>query len=244
MAGFGGQDKVCVPKAKGGLGVRSLVLFNKALLGKWLWRFGLEENNLWQRILVAKYGVELGGWRTNPIRGAHGCGLWKGILSSWDDYFQHVQFVVGQGNRACFWEDKWCGDFALKDRFPLLFTCSNNRGATIETVLLRSAAGGVDEWNVTFTHSFNDWEVEMVVEFFQVLSSVAVPNLVPDGLKWSCNKGGVFDSRSFYAALNNRPGVMFPWKCVWKVKASPRVSFFIWSAAWGKILTCDNLMRR
>ena len=146
-----GWDKVCVPKAKGGLGVWSLVLFNKALLGKWLWWFGLEENNLWRRVLVAKYRVELGGWRTNPIRGAHGCSLWKGILSGWDDYFQHVQFAVGQGNRVCFWEDKWCGDLALKDRFPLLFTCSSNHGATIDTVLLRSAAGGVGEWNVTFT---------------------------------------------------------------------------------------------
>jgi hypothetical protein len=93
-----GWDKVCVTKVKGGLGVWSLVLFNKALLGKWLWRFGLEEDHLWRRVLVAKYGVELGRWRTNPIRGAHGCELWKGILSGWDDYFHHVQFVVGQGN--------------------------------------------------------------------------------------------------------------------------------------------------
>jgi hypothetical protein len=59
----------------------------------------------------------------------------------------------------------------------------------------------------------------MVAEFFHVLSSGAVPNLVPDGLKWNCNKDGVFDSRSFYVALNNRPGVLFPWKSVWKVKA-------------------------
>jgi hypothetical protein len=28
------------------------------------------------------------------------------------------------------------------------------------------------------------------------------------------------------------------------VKALPRVAFFIWIAAWGQILTCDNLMRR
>ena len=76
------------------------------------------------------------------------------------------------------------------------------------------------------------------------MSLVAVPNLHLDGLKWKCNKAGVFDSKSFYAALSNRPGVVFPWKSVWKVKAPPRVAFFIWSAAWGKILTCDNLMRR
>uniref|UniRef100_A0A2N9GUS3 Reverse transcriptase zinc-binding domain-containing protein n=1 Tax=Fagus sylvatica TaxID=28930 RepID=A0A2N9GUS3_FAGSY len=237
-----GWDKVCVPKAKGGLGVRSLVLFNKALLGKWLWRFGLEENNLWRRVLVEKFGVELGGWCTKPIRGAYGCGLWKGIMSGWDDYFQHVEFVIGQGNRVSFWKDKWCGDIALMDRFPLLFNCSSNREATIETVLNRPDSGGVGNWNVTFTWGFNDWEVEIVVEFFQLLSSYAVPIMVPDGVKWKCNKAGVFDSRSFYAVLNVRPGVVFPWKMIWKVKAPLRVAFFIWSAAWGKILTCENLM--
>ena len=56
-----GWDKVCTPKAKGGLGIRSLVLLNKALLGKWLWRFGLEENNLWRRVVVEKFGVVIGG---------------------------------------------------------------------------------------------------------------------------------------------------------------------------------------
>jgi hypothetical protein len=62
-----GWDKVCTPKEYGGLGVRNLVLTNKALLGKWLWRFGLEESHLWRRVLVAKFGTEVGAWCAKPI---------------------------------------------------------------------------------------------------------------------------------------------------------------------------------
>ena len=50
--------------------------------------------------------------------------------------------------------------------------------------------------------------------------------------------------KSFYRALAGHFAIYFPWRAIWRVKAPRRVSFFLWSAAWGKILTCDNLMRR
>jgi hypothetical protein len=55
---------------------------------------------------------------------------------------------------------------------------------------------------------------------------------------------GAFDTRSYYQALCGNMGTAFPWKGIWKVKASRRVAFFVWTAAWGRILTCDNLRRR
>ena len=40
------------------------------------------------------------------------------------------------------------------------------------------------------------------------------------------------------------PSLSFPWKCIWRVKALKRVSFFLWATAWGQILTIDNLVKR
>ena len=38
-------DKVCLPVECGGLGIWRVGLFNKALLGKWLWQFGKENQH-------------------------------------------------------------------------------------------------------------------------------------------------------------------------------------------------------
>jgi hypothetical protein len=109
--------------------------------------------------LVAKFGVELGGWHTKNVR--RGAWLWslEGMMSGWEVYSQHVEFVVELGGRIWFWQNKWCGDLSLRDRFLVLFACSSYRDATIESLLVRSSPWGVREWNITFIRAFNDWKV-------------------------------------------------------------------------------------
>ena len=126
----------------------------------------------------------------------------------------------------------------------MLFYSSLLRDATIDSLFVRPNFGGVHEWNIIFVRNFNDWEVEVVVSFFQFLHSHTPSSEGPDGLRWNLLKGGVFDSRSFYCALRGSNALRFPWKGVWGIKAPRRVSFFVWTTAWGKILTCDSLMWR
>ncbi|TYJ12132.1 hypothetical protein E1A91_A11G327600v1, partial [Gossypium mustelinum] len=49
---------VCKPKSKGRAGVVNLRIKNKALLAKWSWRFAVEKDALWRKVITAKYGSE------------------------------------------------------------------------------------------------------------------------------------------------------------------------------------------
>ena len=90
-------NKVCWLVEVGGLGIRRIGLFNQALLGKWLWRFGCETNRLWRQVIATKYGETSGGWCTRVGKGSQGCGMWKNIGKGAESFFGHVLYVVGEG---------------------------------------------------------------------------------------------------------------------------------------------------
>jgi len=46
---------VCLPKEKGGLGIKDINSFNMALLGKWEWNLMQHKGELWAKVLESKY---------------------------------------------------------------------------------------------------------------------------------------------------------------------------------------------
>jgi hypothetical protein len=63
----------------GGLGVRNLILFNQALLRKWLWRFATGREALWILVVEVKYDRMWGGWCSNEFVRFFGVEVWKNI---------------------------------------------------------------------------------------------------------------------------------------------------------------------
>ena len=89
--------QVCSLVPHGGLGIRNMLLFNKALLGKWLWRYVSETDSLWHRVVDCKYGSQRRGWCSNQTRGPYRVSLWKYIRAGWDCFMNHITFKVGDG---------------------------------------------------------------------------------------------------------------------------------------------------
>ena len=153
-AHFVNWEVVGADKENGGLGLRKLALLNKALLGKWIWRFACVKDDLWKQVLGVKYGQEDFGWRTKKAKEAFGVGLWKEILKESDWCWENMAFNVGKGTKIRFWTDLWCGCTMLSQRFPHLYAMVVHRNATVEEMWDQNFGHG--GWNLKFLRDFND----------------------------------------------------------------------------------------
>ncbi|WKA01540.1 hypothetical protein VitviT2T_019818 [Vitis vinifera] len=202
-------EVVCTNKDKGGLGLRKLAMLNKALLGKWIWRYACDKDNLWKQVIKVKYGQEGLGWRPKKANGAVGVGVWKEIWKELEWCWDNMMFRVGKGNTIRFWTDVWCSDSALSHCFPHLFGMTVQRNSTVEEMWDQSLGQG--NWNLIFLRDFNDWELDTVGEFLHMLRGLK-PSLEEDSVLWRQGRSGQFRVKEAYRLLakSNDTGLVKP----------------------------------
>ena len=74
-------------------------------------------------------------------------------------------------DRVKFWTDRWCGDLSLQLAFPVLYNFAANREASVESSLICQGARDGRTWDVHFNRGPNDWEADVVVDFFRFLAT-------------------------------------------------------------------------
>jgi hypothetical protein len=199
-------DHICLPREKGGLGVKNLELFNLSLLSKWKWRLLSDEEASWTELLRFRYGSV----PSLLLGGVHGTNRhkesiwWKDILANGrdfaDDWFRsNVGCNVGDGRKIGFWTFKWYGNQPFKDLFSDLFAKEAVYDVSIADRLpaMDSVTNGVWQWS----NPLSDNEQQQLQELVTLLAGFSLSSGRPDSWRWIPGTTGIFSVKSCYNFL-------------------------------------------
>ena len=127
-------------------------------------------------------------------------------------------------------------------RFPSLFNLALNKEARVADKWESDVGAG--GWSPTFLRSLNDWEIGEMVRFLQILHDQNFRPTGEDMLLLKEVKEKRFSVKAMYKCYDISPALDFPYHSIWNSVVPPKIGIFTWEAAWGKVLTLDNLKRR
>ncbi|KAE8735785.1 Pentatricopeptide repeat-containing protein [Hibiscus syriacus] len=111
-------DILCKPVSRGGLGLIDKRVKNRALLSKWIWRFGCERDCLWKKVICAKNKQHPTSLAPNSAASRNTSWMWRSIikpLSQGDKMFaKNLCPVLGDDKFIDFWTDCWSGELSLR----------------------------------------------------------------------------------------------------------------------------------
>jgi hypothetical protein len=129
---------VCRPEKEGGLGIRDLRVMNISLLSKWRWKLLMEGDEMWKRVLVAKYGDGVVGNSRLEVDDTTRVvsSWWRAIcrLDEGSNWFNTAAVKKVGNGRTRFWKDVWATDQSLQMRFPRLYGISVQQDAFVSDV--------------------------------------------------------------------------------------------------------------
>jgi len=163
-------DSFCLPQEDEWFRVRRIVKFNLSLLGKWCWRMFVDKDELWYRVLKARYGEERGrmkeGGRHDSLWWRTMCNIRGGTVMGVGCWFENItRREVGDDRNTCFWTDNLVGGVPLGIKFRRLFDLAVHRDWVWRIRLLA-------------------WEEDSVQECTLLLHNIVLQENIQDIWKW------------------------------------------------------------
>ncbi|XP_026429943.1 uncharacterized protein LOC113326421 [Papaver somniferum] len=234
-------DMVHATKERGGFGVCNFKLMNQALSAKWCWRYGVEKNKLWYKIIVDKYGDDFSFWNPGKITQSYGVSCWRSIAEMAGLIYDNCTLYLHSGRGISFWNDVWCGQLPLAAVYPNLYKLSRDRN-----VKLADMVSSNGNWKFDFKRVLHSLEVEDYAALLTVIGdNPPSRDGLPDTRRWRLNTTGVFTVKSLYAKLVSEFGVdNFPYHFIWKSAIPHKINILMWSLIHGKLNTIDLLLHK
>ncbi|XP_019178261.1 PREDICTED: uncharacterized protein LOC109173479 [Ipomoea nil] len=216
--------RLCVPKAKGGLGFKRLHEFNIALLAKQGWRLLIYPNSLVSRLLRAKYYPN--NSFLNAQMGHNPSYLWRSIMAGQELLKRGAARRIGNGEGSKIWEWPWLAD-TIHPR--LTTSCINHlRDQPVASLLTSQGT-----WDVAILHGlFTPKDVP------RILATPLSPTL-PDSWRWLGDTRGMYTARHGYKLLTESNtsydwnDSFTAWDRLWKLPIPPKVKNLLWRCVRG-----------
>ena len=190
------------PPDLGGLGIVDLQKFGFALRMRWLWLRRVDPSRPWFCLPDEKEGVvEL--------------------------MFQaSIYVVLGDGNAALFWSDRWLDGQSLMDIAPCLCNAVGPRIRSKRTVA-QALQGG--QWIRDITGALT---VQVLLEYLQIWDRLGAIQLgqQPDKICWRWSSDRIFSTASAYRAFFIGQHPIAGAKLIYKTRAPAKCNFFAWLA--------------
>ena len=170
-------------------------------------------------------------------------GLWEEIYKESFSIKQHNNLILGDGSIIKFWEDAQCSEEPFSMLFPMLYTMSGSKRASVKEVW--RPVGELGGWDLWFEKHLIDWEMETVENLFNRIKDKKINPLEEDRMAWKLTKDGHFSLKSSFEFFEGERGTdLFPKRLFWNKWVPSKMGFFAWEAWWGRVLTMDQLKRR
>uniref|UniRef100_A0A803NK25 Reverse transcriptase n=1 Tax=Cannabis sativa TaxID=3483 RepID=A0A803NK25_CANSA len=211
---------VCQSKFVGGLGFRSLIHFNQAMLAKQAWRVFKSPDSLLSLVLKARYFPNTSILDAGP--GHSPSYTWRSILWGRDLMKQGLIWKVGDGSTIRTIEDHWLPHSRIKS-----YSSLPPSESTLSFFLSPSGA-----WDPIKLHQFFD---EQTID--HILDVPISGNGCSDDLIWSRNSSGIFTVKSAYhLAVTSRDipsSSSFDqckrfWSKIWSSSVPSKVKHLVW----------------
>lgn len=196
-------SKISICKERGGLGIKNLKLMNECLLLKWWWRFGVEKDALWRKVICCRYKLDVFSWLPSVESGTASI-VWRDIcLAGQRDgnlsaiFLANAKIVVGNGRTTRFWHDIWVGGLSLQSAFPSIFRISVQKIALVADIA--NEEGGISVSSLVTRRRLYSWEQGEWNRLVDLLGCMTINPLRPDHLSWVDNQPNSFSVRSLYS---------------------------------------------
>ncbi|GKB67736.1 putative RNA-directed DNA polymerase [Tanacetum coccineum] len=239
-------DDICLPKSEGGLGLRSLDLFNMALMTTHIWNIVSNKESLWVR-WIHTYKLRNRSFWDLPIKDNVSWG-WLKLLQLRVLVRPFFWVKLGNGRDTSVWHDSWCSHCPLS-RFISprdIYSEGFNNQAMVADFVINNVWTWPQAWCLARA-SGRHLDLVILSQLVQNwCGQIHVPILdanKPDMHVWR-DSNGVMKKFSVQAAWEEvRPrGIEVSWFCiVWFPHNVPRHAFHLWLMMRRCLKTQDKL---